>query len=254
MDLWISIGVFIGSILLITVFRSQFKGDIGELVVARFIKGLDKEKYYKLHDIKLKNPSSNTKTTQIDHIVISTYGIFCIETKAYKGKIYGKEFSNKWVQYLKGQKNYFMNPLFQNYAHIKAIESLIESQYPNMVFHSIIAFSPEADIRDIEVKNAKVCKMSEISEVIKSLSISEIISEEDIKIIAKILQSNKSYQSDFSHTRDINKLRKENEKKISENICPKCGGTLVEREGKYGKFRGCSNYPKCRFVVDSKNS
>ena len=100
----------------------------------------------------------------------------------------------------------------------------------------------------------KVCKMSEISEIIKSLSISEIISEEDIKIIAKILQSNKSYQSDFSHTRDINKLRKENEKKISENICPKCGGTLVEREGKYGKFRGCSNYPKCRFVVNSKNS
>ena len=55
MDLRISIGVFIGSILLITVFRSQFKGDIGELVLARSMKGLDKEKYYKdTRDIKKK--------------------------------------------------------------------------------------------------------------------------------------------------------------------------------------------------------
>jgi restriction system protein len=28
--------------------------------------------------------------------------------------------------------------------------------------------------------------------------------------------------------------------------CHQCGGTLVERQGKFGKFRGCSNYPKCK--------
>jgi restriction system protein len=31
-------------------------------------------------------------------------------------------------------------------------------------------------------------------------------------------------------------------------ICPKCGGSLVERSGKFGKFYGCSNYPKCDFT------
>ncbi len=39
-------------------------------------------------------------------------------------------------------------------------------------------------------------------------------------------------------------------------ICPECGSTglttgggkLVEREGRYGKFISCSNYPKCRYV------
>lgn len=31
-------------------------------------------------------------------------------------------------------------------------------------------------------------------------------------------------------------------------VCPRCGGSLVERSGKYGKFFGCSNYPKCRFI------
>jgi restriction system protein len=31
--------------------------------------------------------------------------------------------------------------------------------------------------------------------------------------------------------------------------CPECGGTLIEREGKFGKFFGCSNYPKCRHTA-----
>lgn len=31
------------------------------------------------------------------------------------------------------------------------------------------------------------------------------------------------------------------------NICPKCGGKLVKRKGKYGIFIGCSNYPECLY-------
>ncbi len=30
--------------------------------------------------------------------------------------------------------------------------------------------------------------------------------------------------------------------------CPKCGGNLIERKSKFGKFYGCSNYPNCRFT------
>lgn len=30
--------------------------------------------------------------------------------------------------------------------------------------------------------------------------------------------------------------------------CPICGAPLVEKEGKNGKFIGCSNYPKCKYV------
>ncbi len=32
------------------------------------------------------------------------------------------------------------------------------------------------------------------------------------------------------------------------NKCPKCGGQLVQRKGKYGIFMGCSNYPKCKYT------
>ena len=33
-----------------------------------------------------------------------------------------------------------------------------------------------------------------------------------------------------------------------EGGCPKCGGDLVVKEGKFGKFIACSNYPKCKFT------
>lgn len=32
------------------------------------------------------------------------------------------------------------------------------------------------------------------------------------------------------------------------NLCPKCGGELVERSGKFGRFWGCSNFPDCRYT------
>ncbi|WP_311492797.1 NERD domain-containing protein [uncultured Anaerococcus sp.] len=246
----IVIGVF--CILLVTVFRSQFKGKIGEMVSAKFLNKLDKDKYRVLNDIKIDTPSNHTKTSQIDHLVVSKYGIFVVETKAYKGKIYGKEYSRNWTQYLGSKKYEFMNPILQNYGHIKALEALLEEVYPNMKYFSIIAFSPEANLKDVEVKDAKLCKISQVGKLIESLSTEEVHSEDDLEKIVGIIKSNKSYQTDFSHVMDINKIKKENEKKIEEGICPKCGGKLIEREGKYGKFLGCSNFPKCRFVVSGK--
>ena len=35
---------------------------------------------------------------------------------------------------------------------------------------------------------------------------------------------------------------------IRAGICPKCGGNLVLRNGKYGSFYGCSHYPTCKFT------
>lgn len=34
----------------------------------------------------------------------------------------------------------------------------------------------------------------------------------------------------------------------SDNLCPRCGGRLIVRTGKYGPFWGCSNFPKCRYT------
>ncbi|MDU5149335.1 NERD domain-containing protein [uncultured Anaerococcus sp.] len=249
MDTKLSLGFLIGCILLVTIYKSKFKGDIGELAVAVVLKDLDKEKYKILHDIKIENPEALTKTSQIDHIIVSTFGIFCIETKVYKGKIYGKETSRQWCQYLTNKKNYFMNPVYQNYGHIKAIETILKNDYRNMTYYSIIAFSGEANLDKVETQNAKVCKIRDLEDLINELSVSEICEKEDIQKIIQLINSNKSRETDFNHARDIKRLKKSNKEKIKENICPKCGAKLIESEGKYGKFIGCSNFPKCRFVT-----
>lgn len=50
-----------------------------------------------------------------------------------------------------------------------------------------------------------------------------------------------------------NEAKKKIDKKIASiktdgGVCPKCGGELIMRDGKYGKFIGCSNFPKCRYT------
>ncbi len=55
----------------------------------------------------------------------------------------------------------------------------------------------------------------------------------------------------FGLIRYIRMVRKDEVKvEVSNKVCPKCGGTLVERNGKFGNFYGCSNYPKCDFTTN----
>lgn len=96
--------------------------------------------------------NSDYGLTQIDHIVISVYGIFVIETKNYKGWITGGEYAENWIKNVYGNKYSFRNPLKQNYAHIKSIMNLINIHDPNL-FMSIIAFSDEASIKVNTDKN-----------------------------------------------------------------------------------------------------
>jgi hypothetical protein len=53
------------------------------------------------------------------------------------------------------------------------------------------------------------------------------------------------------HIYYANAKRKENDDKIRNGICPRCGGTLTKRQGKNGRFYGCSNYPECKFTTSS---
>ena len=41
-------------------------------------------------------------------------------------------------------------------------------------------------------------------------------------------------------------------KRWDKNICPQCGGRIVEKTGPYGKFLTCSNFPKCKYKPSRK--
>ncbi len=99
------------------------KGMVGEGMLNSFLGiSLNKEEYRILKDVTLPTEDG---TTQIDHIVVSRYGIFVIETKNYKGWIFGSKHQKKWTQSIYGKKHTFQNPLHQNYKHTKTLQKLL---------------------------------------------------------------------------------------------------------------------------------
>lgn len=47
---------------------------------------------------------------------------------------------------------------------------------------------------------------------------------------------------------------KEYEKVKCLGKCPQCGGKLIEKIGKYGRFIACSNYPECKYIEKKKSN
>jgi len=128
-------------LILVAILKSRwFKGIIGEFLVnisAKFL--LDKNEYHLIKNVTLPTEDG---TTQIDHIIVSVYGIFVVETKNMKGWIFGKENQSTWTQKIYKHLSKFQNPLHQNYKHVKTLEQLLGLQ-DNQV-HSLVVFVGES--------------------------------------------------------------------------------------------------------------
>lgn len=237
----IAFGLIVG--MLKYVIKPIVKGKMGELHVARKLSGLPDDKYILLNDVMLP---TNRGTTQIDHVLISIYGIFVIETKNYKGWIYGSEYSDKWTQNIYGNKKQFINPLKQNYGHICALKELLNLSEDKFI--SIVAFSNDATLKTKINKN--VVRIKRVKRTILSYN-TQIFSLEEIKDISNKIVSARvesTHSNRVEHVKKIRENRQEDRQIANSGVCPKCGGKLVDRKGKYGAFVGCSNYPKCRYT------
>ncbi len=178
--------------------KSSFKGFLGETVinVAMWLK-LEKDVYHRLNGITL--PRANGGSTQIDHIIVSVYGIFVIETKNYKGWIYGSENQRQWTQvFQNGSKFKFQNPLRQNYLHIKTLADLLglEPRY----FHSMIAFIGECELKTRDELPEHVLTSGMVSYVKKKQD--KILTEDEVKSIVEQINSNrfsKSWRTNREH-------------------------------------------------------
>lgn len=235
--------IFIFLAVLYSIFKPTIKGWLGEKTVSAYLRNLPKDEYSVLTDLIL---STETGTTQIDHVVVSLYGVFVIEVKNYKGWIFGSEKSAQWTQNIYGKKSSFMNPIRQNYAHIKAIEARL-SKYSNLPIIPIVAFSSNCDLK---VKTTSpVVYFHHLRDVILSYR-ARAIESSDIAAISELLQTQKINSSTVKkdHIAMVEGKKSSFENLSAGSNCPRCSGTLIERKGKYGDFLGCSNYPKCRFT------
>lgn len=220
--------------------RTLSKGAAGEFVVKLVLIFLNKHNYKKLYNITLQD---NDKTIQIDHIVISKYGIFVIETKNYSGTIYGNEMASHFYKYNHKKKYEFYNPIKQNYGHIFALQNVLG----DYKYVSAVVFSGYATKLKIESKSF-VGYIGDLQRYIKSFK-EEIYTEEQITEIAnklKVLSLHGLFLKS-KHIKGIKQRMEVYDEKVNNMVCPKCGSKLVERSGQYGKFLGCSSYPNCKF-------
>ncbi|ESU31945.1 hypothetical protein G3A_14110 [Bacillus sp. 17376] len=118
------------------------KGEIGEYKIDIQLDQLPKDCRY-LSDLLIKNPKAKSGYSQIDHVVLTPYGIFVIETKNYQGTIYGGKDRKTWSV---NGKYKMMNPFVQNYGHIKALAPLIDRKYVES-FISMVSFTKRSTFK-----------------------------------------------------------------------------------------------------------
>lgn len=224
---------------------SWFKGVFGEWLVrvsAKFL--LDKNEYRAIHNVTLKTPDG---TTQIDHVFVSRYGIFVVETKNYSGWIFGDEHQATWTQKIFKSTNKFQNPLRQNFKHIKALESL--TKLPSEAFQSVIVFVGGSEFKTtmppnvtyaggyiayIKSKNDPILSLPEVESALSSITTGRL---------APSLATNREHVKNVQRRLDPDAARS----------CPKCGAEMIKRTVKSGdklgqQFWGCSAFPKCRTI------
>lgn len=224
------------------IFRPDILGKRGEAHVKSILNKLPTNEYRVQNDVLLKTERG---TSQIDHVVVSIYGIFVIETKNISGWILGNQYGDEWVKNVYGNKYRFRNPLKQNYGHVKALEKALDLPFSSFI--PIVVFSRRAKLKIETTKT--VIYAGELLKAIKEYQ-QPLFTANEINSIAQKIDrlSITSRENKKEHVDNIRRIVSEAEIKVKSGICPKCGGSLILRDGKYGKFYGCSNYPKCNFT------
>ena len=240
---------------LIVLLSSRNKGKIGEKKVSKSLSGKLDDVYYTFNDVII--PDNVGGTTQIDHIVLSPFGIFVIETKNLKGWIFGSTDSKMWMQQIFKEKYQFYNPIKQNFKHIACLESL--TGLPRKYFFPVIVFTGDSSIKTInELPNYVTSNRREMVRYIKSHT-RQLLNENTLTEVRKTIESKRLENSKKNCERHVQHVcyMMSGQKSREIPLCPRCGQEMVKRQAKSGKnagqsFWGCPNYPSCRGVINKR--
>jgi len=164
------------------IFKSPwFKGWIGELQINLLTKfSLDKNVYHLVRNVTIP---ADGGTTQIDHVIVSRFGVFVVETKNLRGWIFGKEGDAYWTQKIFRHSEKFQNPLRQNYKHAKTMSEILGISDDKM--RSVVVFigdstfktempenvtGPRGYIQYIRSQIRTVLTDNEVNGIIKSIA------------------------------------------------------------------------------------
>jgi hypothetical protein len=194
----------------------EFKGWIGEVqvnILAWLL--LDKRKYRLVKNVTLP---SGDGTTQIDHIIVSKFGVFVVETKNMNGWIFGSEREATWTQKFRGSSRQFQNPLRQNYKHAATLSQLLE--LPAEKIKSVVVFIGDAKIKTQVPPNVTIA--AGYVRYIKAQR-EEILTDEQVRQVlgeiatARLAPSLETHRQHVKHVKQI----------VAEKTTPRSPGQLI---------------------------
>jgi len=207
------VGLVVGVYLTKKYQMNKYAVHIGEQIVNDVLQLSLSDKCYALLSnltLPIIDKDNQNGTSQIDHVLITTRGLFVIETKYYRGSIVASVDSNVWYQYTHFDKHSFQNPLLQNYSHMKAIESV--TGYPTHLMHNVVSFSGNADFKSERPPGVLNC--NELKAYIESFS-TDVLSINDVYTLAGKLQVHRLSETPETDKRHIAYLNSKHNKKAA---------------------------------------
>ena len=215
--------------------KKDIHGEEGELLIKSILS--NNPSFKSFHNIVVRD--NKGFTYQLDHIVITNKGIFVIETKNYRGKIYGNTSTRAWTQVVGYEEHNFVNPLFQNESHIKALKSIAKIPYPII---SLVVFVRN-NVKELNIDN--VINANELNSYLNNYISDSLLNDGQINYLYnQLFETFKTQPTLEEHFRIINTIRN----KIAKGICPICGSNLMWKVIDNKRKAVCSN-TDCNYEV-----
>lgn len=196
------LGALVAGFWMLGRFRRTVVENRGEATVRRALtQNFGGTAYHLLNNITLPFEDG---TTQVDHVLVSKYGIFVIESKHYSGWIFADAAWPTWTQVIYYYKQRFQNPLRQNYKHIKAIQKVLDF-VPSEHIHSLVAFTGDAVF-----KTERPVGVFDVAGLIQHIELftTEVLTENRLQFCVgrlECLRKTISGQTDVEHQEYLNR-------------------------------------------------
>lgn len=244
--LWIILPICIVALLLLLIplfirrIKIPSKGERGEQYIAKLLTDCMRGGDKLINNVIVVNPE-NGMSSQIDHILFSTRGIFVVETKNHSGDIYGNDVTRQWKQVLGRTVNFLPSPVRQNETHIYVLKKILKTR---AWLENIVVFA-QGNTHCIE--SEFVYTPQQLYAYLNEKTERPVSEKERDRLYNIVLRCKENPAvTEKQHNRNIHDMQE----RIANNLCPRCNGRLVLRNGVHGAFFGCSNYPKCTFTKD----
>lgn len=229
---------------------NEIKGSFGEWLAKIYAKTFPGALV--LHDILIDGGEGHT--SQIDLLVVGSKGIYVIEVKMYSdAKVYGDTARTKWYYYNHGRRYEIYNPLKQNRKHVEYLKTFLKDFGDVPCFSVVTMLCEDFKISGDVGENTLLCNsLPAMERAIYKIgeNCPEVWNNDKKKEVFDYIQSNQHMGRAvrIEHKESVIAYKNSLEDMKTQKKCPYCKTDLVLRNGKFGEFYGCVNYPKCKYT------